>query len=183
MSSVGFLIFDGLWREISARVSRFVRSASGRTAEKRRNLARLKMRGFLRLAAPLSHARTQLRRAAVDAGKADGPRTSASQDRQSQTNWPTECSGCQLRRFSSCCATQLWCGATCAKNAARGDGLARISHQTKCIGAANQRKVFLRETLTRMAGIPRCRQSVARRCLNLHPSRTGKWSRVSMEER
>jgi hypothetical protein len=33
------LIFDGLWREISARVSRFVRSASGRTAEKRRNLA------------------------------------------------------------------------------------------------------------------------------------------------
>src|ERR1700722_14569325 len=25
---------------------------------------------------------------------------------------------------------------------------ARISHQTKCIGAANQRKVFLRETLT-----------------------------------
>jgi citrate lyase subunit beta/citryl-CoA lyase len=63
------------------------------------------------------------------------------------------------------------------------EGLARISHQTKCIGAANQRKVFLRETLTRMAGIPRCRQSVARRCLNLHPSRTGKWSRVSMEER
>ena len=48
MSSVGFLIFDGLWREISARVSRFVRSASGRTAEKRRNLARSKMRGFLR---------------------------------------------------------------------------------------------------------------------------------------
>jgi|SRR5271163_1173715 len=47
MSSVGFLIFDGLWREISARVSRFVRSASGRTAEKRRNLARSKMRGFL----------------------------------------------------------------------------------------------------------------------------------------
>src|SRR5271163_2306662 len=62
-------------------------------------------------------------------------------------------------------------------------GLTRISHQTKCIGAANQRKVFLRETLTRMAGIPRCRQSVARRCLNLHPSRTGKWSRVSMEVR
>src|SRR5277367_358576 len=61
--------------------------------------------------------------------------------------------------------------------------LTRISHQTKCIGAANQRKVFLRETLTRMAGIPRCRQSVARRCLNLHPSRAGKWSRVSMEER
>jgi hypothetical protein len=61
--------------------------------------------------------------------------------------------------------------------------LARISHQTKCIGAANQRKVFLRETLTRTAGIPRCRQSVARRCLNLHPSRTGKWLRVSMEER
>src|SRR5271154_2564311 len=28
MSSVGFLIFDGLWREISARVNRFVRSAS-----------------------------------------------------------------------------------------------------------------------------------------------------------
>src|SRR5271169_1149211 len=49
MSSVGFLIFDGLWREISARVSRFVRSASGRTAEKRRNLARSKMRGFLRV--------------------------------------------------------------------------------------------------------------------------------------
>lgn len=48
MSSVGFLIFDGLWREISARVSRFVRSASGRTAEKRRNLARSKRRGFLR---------------------------------------------------------------------------------------------------------------------------------------
>src|SRR5271170_5603433 len=48
MSSVGFLIFDGLWREISARVNRFVRSASGRTAEKRRNLARSKMRGFLR---------------------------------------------------------------------------------------------------------------------------------------
>src|SRR5271154_5309977 len=48
MSSVGFLTFDGLWREISARVSRFVRSASGRTAEKRRNLARSKMRGFLR---------------------------------------------------------------------------------------------------------------------------------------
>src|SRR5277367_6587948 len=84
MSSVGFLIFDGLWREISARVSRFVRSASGRTAEKRRNLARSKMRGFLRLAATLSHARTQLRRAAVDAGKADEPRTSASQDRAEQ---------------------------------------------------------------------------------------------------
>src|SRR5271154_4883827 len=50
MSSVGFLIFDGLWREISARVNRFVRSASGRTAEKRRNLARSKMRGFLRVA-------------------------------------------------------------------------------------------------------------------------------------
>src|SRR5277367_5625978 len=49
MSSVGFLIFDGLWREICARVSRFVRSASGRTAEKRRNLARSKMRGFLRV--------------------------------------------------------------------------------------------------------------------------------------
>ena len=47
MSSVGFLIFDGLWREISARVNRFVRSGSGRTAEKRRNLARSKMRGFL----------------------------------------------------------------------------------------------------------------------------------------
>ena len=30
------------------------------------------------------------------------------------------------------------------------------------------RKVFLRETLRRIAGIPRCRQSVARRCLNLH---------------
>jgi hypothetical protein len=48
MSPVGFLIFDGLWREISARVSRFVRSASGGIAEKRRNLARSKMRGFLR---------------------------------------------------------------------------------------------------------------------------------------
>src|ERR1700739_3293309 len=78
-------ILDLRWSlAISARVSRFVRSASGRTAEKRRNLARSKMRGFLRLAAPLSHARTQLRRAAVDAGKADGPRTSASQDRQSR---------------------------------------------------------------------------------------------------
>src|SRR5271156_1102892 len=48
MSSVRFLIFDGLWREITARVGRFVRSVSGRSAEKRRNLARSKMRGFLR---------------------------------------------------------------------------------------------------------------------------------------
>ena len=77
----------------------------------------------MELAARLSHARTQLRRAAVDAGKAAGPRTSASQDRQSQTNWLTECSGCRLPRFSSCCATQLWCGATHAKKAARGVGL------------------------------------------------------------
>src|SRR5271156_2347746 len=49
MSSVRFLIFDGLWREITARVGRFVRSVSGRSAEKRRNLARSKMRGFLRV--------------------------------------------------------------------------------------------------------------------------------------
>src|SRR5277367_3862780 len=61
--------------------------------------------------------------------------------------------------------------------------LARISQQTKCIGAANQRKILLRQSLTRTAGIPRCRQSVARRCLNLQPSRPGKWWRVSMEER
>src|SRR5271163_23709 len=62
MSSVGFLIFDGLWREISARVNRFVRSASGRTAEKRRNLARSKMRGFLSCGARLDRLAIDIRR-------------------------------------------------------------------------------------------------------------------------
>src|SRR5271168_1263612 len=61
--------------------------------------------------------------------------------------------------------------------------LARISQQNKCIGAANQRKILLRQSLTRTAGIPRCRQSVARRCLNLHPSKTGRWWLISAAER
>src|SRR5271156_4694144 len=61
--------------------------------------------------------------------------------------------------------------------------LARISQQTKCIGAANQRKILWRQSLTRTAGIPRCRQRVARRCLNLHPSKTGRWWLISAAER
>jgi peptide/nickel transport system substrate-binding protein len=53
--------------------------------------------------------------------------------------------------------------------------LARISHTTECIGAANQRKLLCCNSLSRIQGAPRCRQSVPQICLNLHLLKDAKW--------
>ena len=49
-----------------------------------------------------------------------------------------------------------------------GQGLARISHTTECIGVANQRKPLCRNNSSSIRGAPRCRQSVARISLDLN---------------
>ena len=54
-------------------------------------------------------------------------------------------------------------------------GLARISHTTECIRAANQRKSLCCNIFSSIRGAPRCRQSVARICLDLHPLKDAKW--------
>src|SRR6202040_2032571 len=41
----------------------------------------------------------------------------------------------------------------------------------RCIGALNRRKFFCDKALRRSRGVPRCRRSVTRNCLNLHLSR------------
>ena len=61
-------------------------------------------------------------------------------------------------------------------------GLARISHAVRCIGASNQRKLFLAE---RLFGFekrrdPNADESVTRIRLNLHPSKDARWWRRSM---
>ena len=53
--------------------------------------------------------------------------------------------------------------------------LARISHTTECIRAANQRKSLCCNIFSSIRGAPRCRQSVARICLDLHPLKDAKW--------
>src|SRR5437899_11596890 len=62
-------------------------------------------------------------------------------------------------------------------------GLARISHTTKCIGAPNQRKLLCRNNLRLIQGAPRCRQSVAWICLDLHLLKDAKWWRRSTAAR
>ena len=52
--------------------------------------------------------------------------------------------------------------------------LARISHPTKCIGAPNRRKLLCSNDFRAIRGAPRCRQSVAQICSNLHPLRGAK---------
>src|SRR6266436_2067316 len=52
-----------------------------------------------------------------------------------------------------------------------GEGLARISHGFKRIGAPNQRKLFCENDFLVIRGEPRCRQSVPRICLDLKPSK------------
>jgi hypothetical protein len=44
--------------------------------------------------------------------------------------------------------------------------LARISHTAWCVGAANQRKLLCSNDLSPTRRAPRCRQSVARICLD-----------------
>jgi FixJ family two-component response regulator len=46
------------------------------------------------------------------------------------------------------------------------DWLARISHTAWCVGAANQRKLLCSNDLSPTRRAPRCRQSVARICLD-----------------
>jgi hypothetical protein len=46
------------------------------------------------------------------------------------------------------------------------DFLARISHTAWCVGAANQRKLLCSNDLSPTRRAPRCRQSVARICLD-----------------
>jgi hypothetical protein len=53
--------------------------------------------------------------------------------------------------------------------------LARISHTAECIGAPNQRKLLCGNSLSRIQGAPRCRQSVPQICLNLHPLKDAPW--------
>ncbi|MDA8119450.1 MAG: hypothetical protein M0Z85_05235, partial [Gammaproteobacteria bacterium] len=57
--------------------------------------------------------------------------------------------------------------------------LVRISHEGRCIGAPNLRKCFCNKDLLRLGGISRCRQSVARICLNFHGLKDAVWWRVS----
>ena len=52
--------------------------------------------------------------------------------------------------------------------------LTRISHPTKCIGAPNRRKLLCSNDFRAIRGAPRCRQSVAQICSNLHPLRGAK---------
>src|SRR2546421_668658 len=52
--------------------------------------------------------------------------------------------------------------------------LARISHTTKCIGAPNQRKLLWHNDFRAIRGAPRCRQSVAQICSDLHPLKDAK---------
>src|SRR5207302_6746467 len=61
--------------------------------------------------------------------------------------------------------------------------LARISHTTKCIGAANQRKPLCRNNLSMIRGAPRCRQSVPRISLDLNLLKDAKWWRRSTRAR
>ena len=57
--------------------------------------------------------------------------------------------------------------------------LARISHTTECIGAANQRKSLCCNDFSLIRGAPRCRQSVAQICLDLHLWKAARWWRRS----
>ncbi len=54
------------------------------------------------------------------------------------------------------------------------DGLARISHGFKRIGAPNQRKLFCENDFLVIRGEPRCRQSVPRIFLDLKPSKAAR---------
>ena len=48
------------------------------------------------------------------------------------------------------------------------EGLTRISHRIRCIGAPNQRKSSCQQSFSWNGGFPRCRQSVAQSCSPLH---------------
>jgi hypothetical protein len=62
-------------------------------------------------------------------------------------------------------------------------GLARISHFGKCIGARTLRNLLCHNIFLWSKEMPRCRQSVARICLDLHAWRGARWWRRSMAER
>src|SRR5260370_20254641 len=68
-------------------------------------------------------------------------------------------------------------GACSRQRAADANGLARISHRVKRIGAPNQRKLFCENDFLMIRGAPRCRQSVSRIFLDLKPSKAARWSR------
>jgi putative transposase len=53
--------------------------------------------------------------------------------------------------------------------------LARISHTTECIGAANHRKPLCSNNLSMIRGAPRCRQSVPRISLDLNLLKAARW--------
>jgi DNA-binding transcriptional LysR family regulator len=53
--------------------------------------------------------------------------------------------------------------------------LARISHTTECIGAANQREPLCRNNISSIRGAPRCRQSVSRISLDLNLLKAVRW--------
>jgi DNA-binding transcriptional LysR family regulator len=61
--------------------------------------------------------------------------------------------------------------------------LARISQETTCIGAANQRKMLCDRLLCELQEFPRWKRTVARRYLILHRSKSARWWPVSTQGR